>query len=86
MWAGRVACFGAHVTGVFLHCAYHAPFQEVGPQCSCSIHKQAACMASGAGGKSPAKAPTKLPAAIANASLEELQRLSFDTCVLRGTC
>ena len=38
-------------------------------------------MASGAGSKAPAKAPAKLPAAIANASLEELQRLSFDTCV-----
>jgi hypothetical protein len=37
-------------------------------------------MASG-GNKSPAKVPPKLPAAIANASLEELQRLSFDTCV-----
>lgn len=30
-------------------------------------------------GRSPAKAPPKLPAAITNASLEELQRLCLDT-------
>lgn len=36
-------------------------------------------MASASGGRSPAKIPLKLPAAIANASLEELQKLCLDT-------
>lgn len=36
-------------------------------------------MASAGGAKSPAKAPPKLPAVIANASLEELQKLCVDT-------
>ncbi len=36
-------------------------------------------MASAGGAKSPAKAPPKLPAVIANASLEELQKLCLDT-------